>query len=239
VNEHQRLVLEFCAEHRLVLGAHIAALLEPTPEDADALLAELTSRGLVRRHQSHRRPSHYQITSRGLHAIDSPLPEPRIETLRGHRHDTSAPWLTLAAYKQAFGPYTHALPERVTRHQDTHHTTNPPQPSTQQPQPDQPPWGVVLNTGLAGTARRHYPDLMLTVAHGRVAIELQLRPAGADRLTNQITSYAADPQIAGVLYLSELKQVADTINHIIAQLGVQTRIHFRYFSLESRTPGDS
>ncbi len=112
-------ILALAAEHRLILPGHVAALRKITDADAQRRLGELAHRGLARHHRTHHgQAGHHQITSQGLDAIDSPLPEPRSETIRDYRHDAALPYLTLAARDGRFGEILGAVTERVMRHHD-------------------------------------------------------------------------------------------------------------------------
>lgn len=102
VTDDEQKILEFAAEHRAILPNHIQPLLSITAANADRLLAELARRGLTRHHRTHhQQPGHHQITSRGLAAINSPLPEPRYgagspprsrrQTARGSRSSRVSP----------------------------------------------------------------------------------------------------------------------------------------------------
>jgi hypothetical protein len=49
----------------------------------------------------------------------------------------------------------------------------------------------------------HYPDLMLVVPHGRIAVELALTIPGHRELERILAGYGTKPSVAVVLYLTE------------------------------------
>jgi len=89
-------ILAFAAEQQLIDAAQVAPLIEITTPQAEQQLHALARDGRVRLHRgSDRQSVCCQITSRGLASIDSPLPEPRVETLRDDRVELAVGWLTL------------------------------------------------------------------------------------------------------------------------------------------------
>ena len=193
-------ILQFAAEHRSILAAHLEPLLAITSTEAQTRLGELARQGLTRHHRTHHgQPGHYQITSRGLAMIESPLPGPRFETIRDYRGETKIPYLTLAARRGVFGTVHRAVTERVMRHHDTTRRTRQRTPGSQYPD-DEPEYGVPLGTGIDTTVARHYPDLMLIVPRDqnavRVAAQLQARRPAPHKLAAHIAAYGADPEIA-------------------------------------------
>ena len=64
---------------------------------------------------------------------------------------------------------------------------------------------VPLSTGL------HYPDLLLITSTGRVPIELELTCPRVERLSAIMSSYTTQPDIRGVLYMTDDQRVARVI----------------------------
>ncbi len=217
-------ILQFAAEHRAILVEHLEALLHITATEAQTRLAELARQGLTRHHRTHHgQPGHHQITSRGLTAIKSPLPEPRFETIRGYRDETKIPYVTLAARRGRFGTVHRVLTERVMRHKDTTQRADRRAPGSRDSD-GEPEYGVPLGTGIDTTVARHYPDLMLIVPRDqdavRVAVELQCRRPAPNALAAHIAAYGADPEIACALYLVESREIGKTIEATAKRLGL-------------------
>jgi len=86
LTDRDRELLAFVAEHRIVLGAHVQALLEVSPKAARGRLRSLTAAGLLRRVPVFHRPGDcHQITGKGLAVIGSRLPRPRVD-LHSYEH---------------------------------------------------------------------------------------------------------------------------------------------------------
>src|SRR5919201_4036230 len=104
ITERDRELLGFVADHRLVVPAHIQALLGVSAAAAYARLRALAAAGLLT-HESvfHREPACYRIARKGLALIGSDLPPPRLD-LRNYQHDMGVAWLWLAARSGAFVP---------------------------------------------------------------------------------------------------------------------------------------
>ena len=220
-------LLEFAAEHRLVLGAHVQALLGTSHHAADRRLRALAGPGLlVRRTRFQGQPGCFHITRAGLGAIGSGLPVPR-EDLRCYAHDVGVAWLWLAAARGAFGAGATVVGERRMRSLD----------GAAEPRSD--PYGVgVGGLGPAGAERRHYPDLLLIRPDGsRLALELELSAKGRLRREGILAAYGADPRIRGVLYLTDRPAVARAISCTAASLGVASLVHVQRMSWGGARPG--
>src|SRR5947209_7233879 len=97
LTQRDRRLLSFAADHRLILPAHVQALLGVSAAAAARRLRALAADGYLQpRALLHQQPSAHLITARGLAAIDSPLPRPRLD-LRQYLHDVGVAWLWLAA----------------------------------------------------------------------------------------------------------------------------------------------
>lgn len=212
------------AEHRLVLGAHIAALLEISDAGATARLRALAGAGYVTSRQIfHAQPAAHQITREGLRAIVSELPAPRID-LRCYRHDLELAWLWLAARSGALGPLSELISERRMRSQDGVLAAVGEGPS------GVTPFGVRLGgAGAQGQERRHYADLMLiTPEEQRIAVELELSRKGRFRVSQILTGYGSDPGVTAVLYLVKDSLLARSIESTARRLGIGDRVHVQW-----------
>jgi len=223
--------LGFLAEHRLVLPAHVAALLDTSLTAATARLRKLAKARLLRKECVFGHQPPYQITRRGLAAIGSSLPTPRGDP-RVYEHDVGVAWLWLAARAGTFGPLEAVVGERRLRSHDGAR------------EPESEPLGVRLGgTGPWGRERLHYPDLLLRTADGRrIALELELTPKSRTRLEAILAGYGADPRIAGVVYLVERAAIARAVETGARRVGVSDLVHVQRVrstvsAPAARTPG--
>ena len=215
VTERDLQLLGFVAEHRLVLPAHVAALLDTSSDAAAGRLRALAAGGFVRQEAIfHRQPSCYQITGKGLAAVGSGYRQPRLD-LRCYRHDVGVAWLWLAARGGAFGPVRELISERRLRSLDAVVDRAA------------EPVGVRLGgIGPAGKPRLHYPDLMFVLEGGqRVAIELELTGKGRARRERILSGYAVDSRIDAVLYLVDRPVVGRAIQLSARQIGISEIVH--------------
>jgi hypothetical protein len=219
ITERDRELLEFVANHRLVLASHVQALLGLSLGAARSRLRKLTQADLLTRDQPFQgRPSHYQITRRGLAVVGSELPRPR-EDLRSYEHDIGIAWLWLAARRGALGSVRAVVSERELRSHDA------------RPEGRADPLAVRLGgMGPAGRARLHYPDLLLQSADGRrIAIELELTSKGQTRRERILSGYAADRRIDAVLYfVEERSPIARRVRTSARRLGISSLVHVQY-----------
>jgi hypothetical protein len=210
LTDRDREVLAFVAEHRFVLPAHAAALLDVAEETASARLHSLTRAGyLIERRVFADAPRSYRIAQRGLDATGSELGRPT-GRVGSYDHEVGAAWLWLAARNGAFGAMRDVLSERRLRSHDA-----------SAPGRDDP-LGVRLGAaGSAGRQRLHYPDLLLVADDGRrIAIELELTGKGRTRRDGILAGYAADPRIAAVVYVVHDARVARSIEGSARRLGI-------------------
>ena len=206
------------AEHRLVLAAHVQGLLGISASTATTRLRALGAGGFVSsRRIFHAQPAAHQITRRGLRAIGSPLPAPRID-LRCYQHDVDLAWLWLGARGGRFGPMGQVLSERQMRSQD----------ASRQDQAE--PLGVRLGgVGPNGRDRLHYPDLILITPQGRrIGVELELSSKGQARREKILAGYGADARVDAVLYLVKDSGVARSIESSARRLGISSRVQVQW-----------
>jgi hypothetical protein len=227
LTETDRTVLRFAAEHRFVIAAQVAALLDVTEAAAEARLRRLGSGSHLRRHKElHRGPPWHQITAAGLRAAGSDLPAPRGFDLATHRHDAGLGWLMLAAQAGRFGPVEQIISERRMRSRDG------------RTQERARRYGVYLGgVGAGGRDRMHYPDLVLVTRSGhRVAFELELSTKEVARRERILAGYAADRRIDGVVYLVERASVGRAIERSAARVGISHLVRVQRVSLGAGVP---
>jgi hypothetical protein len=216
-------MLEFAAEHRLILAAHAAALDGVSDAAASRRLRTLTRHGYLRYKRELRGPGCYLIDRRGLKAIGSDLPRPRDLDLATYRHDVGLAWLWLAAHAGAFGALDEVISERRMRSHDGRR------------QPWAEPLGVRLGgVGPWGGERRHYPDLLLVTSSGqRVAVELELTAKPRRRREEILGGYAIEARVDAVLYLVESKRLARAITDSAKAVGIAQMVDVRQLDLQA------
>jgi len=211
-------VLSFVAEHKLVLTAHVQALLGVSPDTAARRLRRLASAGLLSGDSRVYRGYH-QITRAGLNAAGSRLPRPR-EDLSTYWHDAGVAWLYLGARAGTFGALRAVISERQMRSSDA---------SSDRPAE---PFGVRLGgSGPGGRPRLHYPDLLLHTADGhRVAVELELSGKARTRREAILGGYSLDRRIDAVIYFVSDPAIGRAIAASAARLGISSMIHVQRFA---------
>jgi hypothetical protein len=227
ITERDRELLEFAAEHRLILSTHAQALLGVTAGTAEARLRALGSRGLVRREPTFDgQPLCFQITRAGLRAVGSRLPQPR-PNLAEYAHDVGLGWLWLAAKAGMFGPLTGVVSERRMRSHDGAPAAG-----------DRDPFGVRLGgVGARGRDRLHYPDLLLLTKDGRrVAVELELTTKERTRRETILAGYGADGRVDAVLYLVSDARVGRAIQRTAARLRISHLVRVQRVRWGSKPP---
>jgi hypothetical protein len=233
LTERDHRVLSFAAEHRLVLSTQVQALLGASPLATNRRLRGLAGDCfLTHRKIFHRQPACCQITRKGLAALASPLPPPRLD-LACYRHDVGAAWLWLAAHRGAFGTTREVLGERRMRSGDRSLGW-----------PGEPAGVRLGGYGRDGRERLHYPDLVLVAPDGRrTALELELTPKGAARRELILGGYGADSRIDQVLYLVESNPAGRAIARSVADaargVGVEDRLRVQYIRPLAVIPGDA
>jgi hypothetical protein len=227
LTDRDRQLLTFVADHRLVLAGHVQALLDISESAAQARLRSLSRSGyLQQRPLFHQQPSCYLVSGRGLAAIGSTLPRPRLD-LRTYMHDIGAAWLWLAASRSAFGPVTQIISERQMRSLDG----LPRIPGVTLGDPARERFGVRLwEVGRGGHERLHYPDLLLRTSDGeRLALELELSAKSLPRLDKIMSGYGADHRIDAVVYLVNRPQIARNLVAAAARAGTSSLVHVQAF----------
>jgi hypothetical protein len=222
ITSRDREVLAFAAEHRLVLPAHVQALLGISADAAYRRLHALSAAGLMgkeTRLRFHHQPAFYQVTRNGLALIGSELRQPNLD-LRHYAHDVGLAWLWLAAQAGTFGQLREVLSERRMRSHDA------------TPDRQGPPLAVRLGGhGAGGRERLHYPDLLLHASDGRrAALELELTSKGRTRRETILAGYAADARIDAVLYLVNRPSVGRELRASTSRLGISSLVHVQNFA---------
>lgn len=228
LTERDRRLLTFAAEHRFVLPAQVAVLLDVTGAAADARLRALAHGGYVERSRPLlRHPPFDQITRSGLRAAGSDLPLPRAIDLSTYRHDRALGWLMLAAQRGRFGALEQIASERRMRSEDG-----------RRPDGERARHGVRLGgVGPAGRDRLHYPDLVLVTASGhRVAVELELTTKTSRRREEILAGYGADRRIDAVVYLVETAAAGRAIERSAARVGIRDLVRVKRVRLADTRP---
>jgi hypothetical protein len=230
ITERDRRMLAFAAEHRFVLAAHIAMLLEISTAAARARLGALRDAGYLTGGDLFKNePSHYQVTTRGLRATSSDLPRPRKVDLSLYRHERGLAWLAVAAERGMFGPLAQIVSERRMRSQDGRAGDR------------EEPFGVRLGgVGRSGRARLHYPDLVVVTETGhRVAFELELTLKEPRRRERILAAYAADRRIDAVIYLVDRPARRRAMQESVRRVGIADRVRVERVTLGHDPPASS
>ncbi len=221
-----RELLEFLAEHRLVLADHVGALLRISPRAADARLRALADAGfLTHERVFHRQPPCVQIARAGLAAIGSDLPAPRLD-LRSYQHDVGVAWLWLAGRGGTFGEMREVIAERRLRSHDA------------SDKGESQRLGVRLGgVGPKGAERVHYPDLLLVTGDGkRIAVELELSWKGPARTERILAGYAADRGVSAVLYLVESRRIGRSVEAAARRVGIPDLVQIQMIGFSGADP---
>jgi DNA-binding Lrp family transcriptional regulator len=221
ITARDRLLLEFIAEHRLVLSGHVQALLGVSATTASRRLRALEQAGLIDREALfYRYPAHHRIRRRGLELIGSRLGAPKRSL--NIAHDVGVAWLWLAAHRGAFGSLAEVVSERSMRSTDgtQAHAARVTGRSNVEP------FGVRLSgQGPKGRSRLHYPDLLLVDRAGRrIAVELELTSKGRSRRHRIIGGYASDRRIDAVLYLVPDQRIAREVQAAARRFGSERTV---------------
>lgn len=206
----------------MLVDPHVQALLGMAERATTRRLTRLGAQGLVWRGRIFDgQPAAVTITRRGLDAIGSPLPEPRID-FKGYRHDVGLGWLWLAAQQGAFGAGA-VISERSMRSSDRSERDH------------QRPHGVGLGLrGPGGGEQLHYPDLLIAFASGRrLAVELELSAKSARRLDEIMLGYAGDGRLAGVLYLAADERIETGVEAAAARAGLSRLVRVQMLAAGS------
>jgi hypothetical protein len=223
ITERDRAMLAFAAEHRFVIAAQPAALLEVSVAAAETRLRGLANGGyLSRQRKLAGEPSPYRITGEGLRAIGSSLPVPRPLNLALYDHDLGLGWLMVAARRGGYGPLGEVVSERRMRSDDGRSAAERATDGllgTGRPHRH----GVRLGgTGPGGRERLHYPDMVIVSGEGRrTAFELELTGKPRVRRETILAGYAADRRIDAVVYLVDKPRIGRDIAASATRIGIR------------------
>jgi hypothetical protein len=210
ITERDRELLGLLAEQRVMVVPQVAAGLGVSDRTAAARLQHLQRQRLIAYEAIFRgQPAATWITRRGLDAIESHLPQPRID-LKGYRHDIGVGWMWLAARGGAFGAVATLTSEREMRSHDLRSDRSV------------EPFGVALGgIDSYGRMTRHYPDVMLGTTEGtRVALELELTAKSGRRLDAIMRGYAGDGRIDRTFYLVPTESLERLISGAVTRAGI-------------------
>jgi DNA-binding transcriptional ArsR family regulator len=230
ITERDRRMLAFAAEHRFVLGAHVAMLLGISAPAASARLRALRDAGYLSDGRPFRdEPPHYRATTAGLRAISSALGRPPKVDLSLYRHDAGLAWLRVAAERGMFGPLQQIVPERQMRSHDGRAGDG------------EEPFGVrVGDVGRDGRPRLHYPDLVVVTDTGhRVAFELELTLKGPRRRERILAAYAGDRRIDAVIYLVDHPARRRAMQESARRVGIADRVRVEQVTVGHRPEAPS
>lgn len=212
LTDPDRRVLEFMAEHRMVLIAHVQRLLGTTALTAAGRMRRLSrGRYLTHNRTIARSVAPHQITRAGLRAIDSDLRAPR-QVNSSEQHDVGLAWLWLAAQDGRFGALREVISERRMRSHDGREDGR------------EAPLAVRLG-GATGKPNLHFPDLLLIDRSGkRIAIELELSSKTRVRREGILAGYAAADNVDAVLYLAGSAGIAREVSGSARKMGMADRL---------------
>ena len=227
-----RELLAFAAEHRFVLPAQVAWLLNVATATAARRLRELRRSGQLRdagqllRHE----PAAFQVTRAGLGAVDCDLGAPRVIDSGTYGHDVGITWLAIGAQRGVFGDVTDVISERRMRSEDRRGDRAV----------DSPRHGVRLGIGEHGERNLHYPDLVIVTATGhRVAFELELSTKQPVKRERILAAYASDRRIDAVVYFVNSRAAGDAISRSAARVGADKIQVQRFRWADGRAPGQA
>jgi hypothetical protein len=220
LTDNDRKLLEFVAEHRLVLERQIERLMGPPRAAVKHRLGSLVAARYLSGGQVFGE-THYQIRKLGLAALGSRLEPPRPK-LATYKHDVGVAWLWLAARGGTFGALREVIGERRLRSHDGAFD-HPPEP-----------YGVrVGGFDRYGSERLHYPDLLLIDPYGRrLALELELSSKGREKRERILGAYATDRRVSRILYLVEAtpagRGIRRSMESAAHEMGLTDRVRFQF-----------
>ena len=227
ITARDRSLLELLAEHRALVEPQLQRHLGVSPATAAARVRELGRAGLVGSSRIFDRlPRAVWITRRGLAAIGSELPPPRLD-LKLYRHDIGVGWIWLAAADGAFGPPARIVSERAMRSHDRRYDHERALSGYGGSVEPGAPFGIGAGVlGPGGGEQRHYPDLLVELRDGhRVALELELTGKGRRRLDRIMLGYAAADALDAVLYLVGAGLLGRRVEEAARRAGIGDRVH--------------
>lgn len=227
VDGAEREILVFMAGHPVVLSSQIRTLLDREDGGLFERLDALQGAGLIREAPRMRHQSAYQITARGLAEIESELPVPRVD-LRSYWHDVAVAWLSVAARRGKFGPVDRTYSRREMLGADRQATDralaiDAGWSEAVRAKAADALFGLSIRREGSEPAALHYPDLVLVLPEGRVAMEV-FWEAPSDRVLDRILD----------AYARKLTVVAIVFFHVDSVVGAQLRAATGAHGLEGR-----
>jgi hypothetical protein len=234
LDQVDRAMLAFAAQHRFTVTEQLAAVGGIGPEGTRRRVRRLVGDGLLtsRRHL-HDHPAAHQITRSGLRAVDSDLPATARINLSLYHHDLGLGWLMVLAHRGRFGRVSQVIGEREMRSRDGRIDPGDDPVGTRR-------LGILLpGEGPRGGPRVHYPDLLLvTPAARHVAIELELSTKSPARRERILKAYLLAPRVDAVLYLVPNRAAGRAIARSAARVGASDLVHVQRIRFADRAgPG--
>ncbi len=219
-------MLAFAAEHRFVLAAQLAALLQISTDAAGTRLRALADAGyLADTRPLNDEPTLYQATTKGVRATGGDLRRPEKIDLARFRHDAGLAWLMVGAERGMFGPLDQIVSERRMRSED------------RRSDEDRDTFGVPLRGGRGGL---HYPDMLVVTDTGhRIAFELELSGKSRARREAILSAYGADQRIDAVVYLVDNPARRRAIEQSVRRVGVGDRVRVEPVTVGHGQPAPS
>jgi hypothetical protein len=242
LDERSRRVLEYVAAHEQVLVSQVGRLLSADRNETYRLLHRLVDAGLLHRGRRLRhQPQAVHVTAPGLGEIGSDLPVPVLD-VRRYWQDLDAAWIWLAADTGHFGTLDRTFTRRQMLAADDADDAGGAAGSVPValPEPirakaDAAAFAVEVQTaGSTTEVQEHYPELMLVVPQGRIAVHLVRSLPGRKELEATITAYAAKPNVCVLLYLYGPKDVGDAVIAAAARVDQARFTHVQPFKISAR-----
>jgi hypothetical protein len=219
-------ILEFLAGQPLLLSSQIRTLSGREDAGLSERLDGMEGAGLICAAPRMRHQSAYQITVRGLAAIESELPVPRVD-LRSYWHDIGVAWLTVAVRRGMFGAVERTYSRREMLQADRRAAAQLPAIDAE--------WSEAVRAKAAdalfgfsvgeGSGRPPllYPDLVLVLPEGRVAMEF-FWEAPSDRMLDRILdAFARKLTVVAMVFLCVDSAVGEQLRAAIAAHGLEDR----------------
>ena len=222
-------LLAFVASSPVVLAAQVASLVRIRDDVPPDLVAELVGDGLMEAAPRLRGQGEaYRITAAGLRAIGSDLLVPSID-LRRYWQDVGAGWLSVAARRGRFGEEI----ERVFLQREMRAADHRAQGE-----------GALVDSGWsaavrakaadaafavwpgegAGPAVAHYPDVILVLAQGRVAMQLVLEVPSPRSMTAVVEAYARKQTLATTVLIVPGPALRESLMALVERCGAGDRV---------------
>lgn len=208
MTERDREILRWLGRHRYAMVSQIMNRFVMSQVMAYRRLGGMVTDGYLS-HQRllHGEPGVYWPTRAGLAAAECGLPVATVD-IRTYRHDLLLVWLAIEM--ESLGGMV--VTEREMR-----------QAESFQDNPDR--FAVLLNgRGVAGYARKHFPDLVVEGQGKRLAVEVELTSKRTQRLEAILRGYAWARHLDGVVYYVDRPSLAERITEISKKMRVDDKV---------------